>query len=189
MQIDLHHLGDEEAEAQDRTHRAFDIVERGADPGARQPRQIGHRARRLQRAQYIGRGIRVERVGVEEVRPREHVEHRRPGRGQIGGRPGADLRQLMLLELAERGVEEFGVALPRGIPGQRRQRGIGRRRHARQEQRGIVDGDVGGARRQGNRQKKQGCSDSCHFSELKHLHSRPGDAVAWTGSARPRKTA
>ena len=35
-QVGLHLLGDEEAEAQDRAQRMFDIVERGPDAAARQ---------------------------------------------------------------------------------------------------------------------------------------------------------
>ena len=57
------------------------------------------------------------------------------------------LRNLALLELRERAVEEFGVTLPGRILGQRRQRRIRRGLHAREESRGIVGGcGVGGAR-------------------------------------------
>ena len=116
LQIGLHLLGDEEAEAQDRAQRTLDVVERRRDAAARQSRQIRHRAHRLQRAQHIGRGLRIERVRVEKIRAAEHVEHGRPRRGEIGVRPGADLRQLALLELRKRAIEEFGVALPGADP-------------------------------------------------------------------------
>ena len=112
-------------------------------------REIRHRPDRLERAQHIGRRLGIERVGIEEVRTAEHVEHGRPRRGQIGVCPGPDLRKLALLELPERGIEEACVALPGRVLGQRRQRRFRRRRHAGKEARGIVGGHgVGGARRQ-----------------------------------------
>ncbi len=119
VQVDLHLLGDEEGEAQDRAERALDIVERGADRTARQPRQIGHRTDRLQRAEHIGAGLGIEGVGVEEIRAAEHVEHGRPGRGQVDVGPAADLRELPLLELGKGAVEEFCVALPSRVLRQR----------------------------------------------------------------------
>ena len=76
--------------AQDRTQRAFDIVERRPDASARQSREIRHRARRLECAQHVGRGLGVERIGVEKIGAAEHVKHGRPRRRQIGLRPGAD---------------------------------------------------------------------------------------------------
>ena len=137
-QIGFHLLGDEEAEAQDRTQRALDIVERRRDTAVRQSRKVRHRADRLKRTQHIGRCLGMERVRIEKVRPGEHVEHGRPRRGQIGIRPGADPRHLALLELPERGVEKSGVTLPGRLLGQRRERQIRRRHHAGQKFRGIV---------------------------------------------------
>ena len=116
LQIGLHLLGDEEAEAQDRAQRALDIVKRGADAAARQFGQVRHRAHRLQRAQHIGRRLGIERVGVEEVRSAEHVEHGRPRRRQIGVRPGPDFRKLALLELRRRRCRRIWRAAARTDP-------------------------------------------------------------------------
>ena len=176
-QIGFHLLGDEKAEAQDRTQRTLDAVECRANATARQFREIRHRARRLQCAQHIGRCLAVERVGVEEVRPRKHVEHGRPRCGQIDVRPGADLRQLPLLELRERRIEEFGVALPGRISGQRRQRRVGRRHHAGEKSRGVVRGrGVGGADRK-QRREQHHRRKGRHLHRGNHVHSRAADAA------------
>ena len=189
VQIDLHQLGDEEAEAQDRAQRALDIVERGSDTTPRQFREIGHRTDRLERAQYVGRGLGIKRVRVQEIRTAEHVKHRRPRRSQIGVRPAADFRKLALLKLGERRIEEPGVALPGRILRQRRQRRIRRWRHPRKETRGVVGGHSVGGAPSSRGCEEHGCSNGCNSHRLKHLHSRLGDAVGKPGMARLRKTA
>ena len=191
MQIDLHLLGDEEAEVQDRTQRVLDIVERSTDAAARQFRQIGHRARRLQRAQHIGRRLGIECIGVEKVRAGEHVEHGRPRRRQIGLRPGADLRKLALLELRERGIEEFCVALPGRIPGQRRQRRVRRRHHAGEEFRGIVRRcRVGGATRRRGREQAGGSKhrNSHRLHHVSFATRRCGRGTRLPACGKPRKS-
>ena len=190
-QVDLHLLGDEKGEAQDRAERTLDIVECGADAAARQFRQIGHRTDRLERAQHIGRRLGIEGVGVEEVRAREHVEHGRPRRGQIGVRPGADLRQLALLELRERAHRRIWRGAARPDPWSAASAANpptaafppGTARYRRRSR-------FGGARRQHGREQ-HGSSDCRDFQGLKHLYSRPG-RMAGDGSrigARLRKTA
>ncbi|MGY4461677.1 hypothetical protein ACVWYI_005637 [Bradyrhizobium sp. LB13.1] len=171
---------------QDRAERSLDIVERGAHRTARQPRQVGHRTDRLQRAEHIGAGLRIKGVGIEEVGAAEQIEHGRPGCRQIDIGPVADLRELTLLELREGAVEELCVALPARVLRERHQRRIRRRLHARKEARGIVESDVGGTRGRNGR-SQQGESDGRNSHGSKHVYSRCDDVPAATG--RLRKTA
>jgi len=79
------------------------------------------------------------------------------------------LRKLVLLELTERGIEEFRMPLPGGIPGQRRQGRVGGWRHAGQKTSGVVGGDgFGGAAKPG-RSEEDGRSQRRYFQGLAHL--------------------
>ena len=178
LQIGLHLLGDEEAEAQDRTQRALDIVERGRDAAARQSRQVGHRADRLERAQHVGRRLGIERVRVEKVRAGEHVEHGRlaappdwcpPRRGSATS--GAARAARTRCRRIWRGVARpapWSAASAANPPTASCRREISRCRPrlrfaARTRQRGREQHDGS------ERRNSQG---------MQHVHSRPEDAAA-----------
>src|SRR2546430_1130672 len=165
------------------------MVKRRSDTTPRQSHEIGYRPDRLERAQYVGRGLGIKRVRVKEIRTAEHVEHRRPRRSQIGLRPAADFRKLALLKLGERRIEEPGVALPGGILGQRRQRRIRRWRHPRKETRGVVGGHSVGGTPSSRGCEEHGCSNGCNSHRLKHLHSRLWGAGGEPGMGRLREKA
>src|SRR2546430_7873434 len=165
------------------------MVKRRSDTTPRRSHEIGYRPDRLERAQYVGRGLGIKRVGVKEIRTAEHVEHRRPRRSQIGLRPAADFRKLALLKLGERRIEEPGVALPGGIPGQRRQRRIRRWRHPRKETRGVVGGHSVGRTPSSRGREEQGCSNGCNSHTLKHLSSPPWACGGEAGVGPLPKTA
>ena len=79
---------------------------------------VRNRPDRFGAAQNVSVRIRKERVGVEEIRAAEHVEHRPVvliGTTEKGRRPRADFHQLSLLELCPRTVELSGVRSPNGI--------------------------------------------------------------------------
>ena len=187
MKIDLHFPRDEKGEAHDRPERVLDVVERIIEPAAGQARNTGHFARRLERGKHVSGCLGIESVGIEEVGPREQVEHGGALRRHIGIRPGADFGKLALLEMGEGIVEESGVALPGAVPGQWRQRRIGGGLKPCEKPRGVVGGHHRFAPRRHRDCKKQSCSDSCHSRQMMHLMSGPQDTVR--GSANLWKMA
>ncbi len=133
LQLTTHVLRDEEAQSQRRADRLLDSRHR-ADRAFAHARNGAHR---LKPAQEIVRGLGKESVGVEEVRTAEHVVERVLPVRQMTLGPGANLRQLSLLERVPVRIVPSGVPLPGGIAGQRRERRAGGWRQAGQEP-GVV---------------------------------------------------
>ena len=138
-QVGLHLLGDEEAEAQDRAQRALDIVERGGDAAARQPRQVRHRARpapaRSARRSSPSNRTRWRRGSPG---PTEHVEHGRLAAPPDWLRPRRGSSRAGAVRAGRRRRRRIWHGAARPDPGQRHQRRVGRRLHAGEEFRGVV---------------------------------------------------
>ena len=92
------------------------------DRTAWQAHQIRNWTDRLEAGHHVGRCVRKKRVGIEEVGAAEHVKQHRARRRELGARPGADFGKLVLVEIAESGIEVAGVLLPGRILRQRGER-------------------------------------------------------------------
>src|SRR5262249_21327607 len=108
------------------------------DRTAWQAHQIRNWADRLAAGHHVGRCGRKKRVSIEEVGPAEHVKQHRARRRELGARPGADFGELVLVEIAENGIEVAGGLLPGRILGQRGGGGGARWRHPRKKTGRIV---------------------------------------------------
>src|SRR6476660_1977448 len=92
------------------------------DRTAWQAHQIRNWADWLEASHHVGRCVRKKRVGIEEVGPAEHVKQYRARRRELGARPGADFGELVLVKIAESGIEVAGMLLPSRVLGQRGER-------------------------------------------------------------------
>ncbi len=170
----------------------LDIVERGADAAARHFREVGHRTRRLQRAQHIGRRLRIERVGIEEVRTartcrtwsaaaRPDWRPPRPGSSKSGAARVARTRHRRIVRGAARPDPWSAASAASSADG-----GMPARNRAVSLAVAVSAARAGASEAARN----MAGSDRRDFHGLKHLYSRPGDdgRGALIG-ARLRKTA
>ncbi len=182
-QLVLHLFRDEEAEAQHRVERVLQPADLAGKPAARQSLDVGNATDGLQAAQHVGGGVGKEGVGIEKVRPAEHVVDHGLWLRDVLVRPGADLAELALLEPGPGGVEALGVPLPAPfmrIGHERRCRGG---LHSGQQARRIIGAGAlrrGRARHRcyqgaGSERSRQSRSPTCihRFSSLKRRASAP----------------
>src|ERR1700738_2884224 len=76
--------------------------------------EVGYVAHGFKTGEHVGLGLGKEGVRVQEIRTAERVEHGGLRRGEIARRPGANVRELALIEAPEGRVEIAGMLLPGG---------------------------------------------------------------------------